>query len=159
MYYDSMPYRWTPARGMQLLPLPPEAVTGSAQDVDASGRVIVGTTFSADAIERMVRWTGDSELDAAELTVEVIGRLPGATSADAPIVSEDGTVIAGRSDEAVIWTRDAGLRPLRLVLAELGAQLDDWFLDRVIDVSADGKTLLGVGTYNGRWQSWIAWLP
>jgi hypothetical protein len=45
------------------------------------------------------------------------------------------------------------------VLVELGAQLDDWHLDRVIDVSADGKTLLGVGAYRGRWQSWIAWLP
>jgi hypothetical protein len=55
-------------------------------------------------------WTGPERVRAGS-----IGRLPGATVTDVPVVSEDGSLVAGRSDEAVIWTSATGLRPIRAV--------------------------------------------
>jgi len=144
------PYRWTLASGMQPLDLPENTNWGAAYDVNANGSLIVGTAAQGpEGIPQIVLWT--------QAVPEVLGSLTGASVALPPVISADGTVIAGWSGESFLWTRSSGLRLLRDVLAELGVNLTDWELE-VLDVSADGKTLMGMGTHQGEQQGWIAWL-
>jgi hypothetical protein len=91
-----------------------------------------------------------------------LGRLPGHAMADGFAVSGDGSVIVGQSYaytpyvvRAVMWRADVGLVDLNDYLGAQGVDLTGWTLKLASGVSADGRTILGNGDYNGQNRAWI----
>jgi len=126
---------------------------GVACDVTPDGSVVVGS------FGRAWRWTEEEGR-------VYLGWLsdPGEDNT-ARAVSADGSVIIGWSGDppdeiAFIWEPDAGMRPLADVLeSEYGLDLGGWNLYRAYDVSADGKTIVGVGMHSGHREAWLAYIP
>jgi probable HAF family extracellular repeat protein len=97
-----------------------------------------------------------------------LGDLPGGTfDSWALAISGDGSVIVGSGDTdigraAFIWDAEHGMRNLQQVLIDeygLGSQLSGWILRRARGISADGRTIVGVGRNpQGRSEAWVATL-
>ena len=95
-----------------------------------------------------------------------LGDLPGgAFSSEASDVSADGRIVVGRGSSAAgqratIWDATNGMRDLSIVLASLGVDLTGWTLTQATSISADGLTIVGVGTNpSGLTEGWIAVIP
>src|SRR5262249_55421014 len=76
--------------------------------------------------------------------------------------SADGSVIVGGkyAGYANYWTQATGSHDLRSVLAlSYGLDMNDWNLTEASGVSADGRTIVGVGIHGFRTEAWIARLP
>ena len=80
-----------------------------------------------------------------------------------PYYQADGSVIVGigntdLGDEAFIWDATNGIRNLRMVLiTDYGLDLTNWTLREARGISADGLTIVGIGTNpNGQEEGWIA---
>jgi probable HAF family extracellular repeat protein len=147
----SQAFRWTEADGIQGL----GALAGPsfARDVSADGSVIVGTSSQA------FRWTELSGLVG-------LGTLPGRAASAAEAVSSDGSVVAGYSYTGsgprtpFIWHAAEGMRDLEVVLSAVGLDLTGWGLGEARGLSADGRTIVGVGTNpDGNTEAWIATIP
>jgi uncharacterized membrane protein len=79
-------------------------------------------------------------------------------------VSDDGSVIVGQTypasgNEAGVWDEAHGMRSLSSILASHNVDLTGWTLDVASDVSADGTTIVGQGTLNGRVVAYRAVIP
>jgi hypothetical protein len=81
-------------------------------------------------------------------------------------VNRDGSVIVGTVDNgsggiATRWTSASGAVSLLTYLGSKGANVNGWSaLWHAVDVSADGKTIVGVGTYNGQQHiGFVAFAP
>ena len=154
------PFRWTEETGMVGLgDLGGESI-GDAFGTSADGSVIVGFSGSEFGREAF-RWT------EAEGMVG-LGDLPGSSfSSTAIATSADGSVVVGGGapasglEEAFLWTIDDGMRLLsELLTVDLGLDLTDWYLQRATGISADGMTIIGIGTNpEGVAEAWIATLP
>jgi probable HAF family extracellular repeat protein len=77
-------------------------------------------------------------------------------------VSADGSVVVGYGNsesgtEAFIWDSTKGMQSLYTVLTGYGIDLTGWTLSSAMDISDDGKTIVGYG-YNpdGNMEAWIA---
>jgi hypothetical protein len=74
----------------------------------------------------------------------------------------DGTTVVGEGDSGT-WLSLNGGTPqlLGATLANLGVDLVGFALDSVVDVSANGKVIVGIGSPNGSstFEGWIAILP
>ncbi|MCC6425810.1 MAG: PEP-CTERM sorting domain-containing protein [Phycisphaerales bacterium] len=107
------PLRWTPSAGIvDLGILPAGQVQGVAQGVDASGAVIVGTTYGTNTGElaKAFRWT-------AATGMVNLGFLSGGSTSSASGVSADGLVIVGSSASSggrmpIRWTAANGMQAL-----------------------------------------------
>jgi hypothetical protein len=94
-----------------------------------------------------------------------LGYLPGGTNESiAYDVSADGSVVVGESGfgrTAFIWTANGGIRDLREVLLASGVtEVADWELNAAYGVSADGRTVVGIGTNPNRLaEAWLATIP
>ncbi len=126
-------YQWTEGSGMVELPLLPGHTQSFAADANFDGSVIVGSSGIVEA----VMWTDE--------TVQPLGTLPNAVAMDAQGVSDDGSVVVGIAvgEEAFIWSADEGMRALKQVLLDGGADIDDWHLSFAMDISGDGSTIVG----------------
>lgn len=137
-------FRWTEADGWVTLPLPTLHDEASARSITDDGTQIFGLSESD-----LVRWVDD----VPTVTTLSVGFSPEAVSAD-------GSVLVGESQaEAAIWDAAHDVRSLSSVLASLGVNLSGWVLTAANDVSADGKVIVGDGSYNGNSSGWIARLP
>lgn len=167
-------YRWTQATGMigiGYLPAAPGVVPISqAESISADGLVIVGESRSVDSAYGMetFRWT-----PAGGFTR--LGDFAGGTFQSwAFAASADGSVVVGKgmiegtpgpfgpqsAPRAFIWDSAHGLRDLRQVLVDAGANLTGWVLTEARGISADGLTIVGTGTDPDlHTQAWIAHLP
>jgi uncharacterized membrane protein len=97
-----------------------------------------------------------------------LGDLPGANFGSRPwAASADGSVIVGGSyyttttdARAFIWDGEAGLRRLQDLLIDdfdLGDELAGWTLRAGLDVSPDGRFIVGIGwNPSGQAEGWIA---
>ena len=143
----NQPFRWTPAAGVHALAGLPAGSFGSAQDVSGDGTVVVGSLRLGRTIPNWeaFRWT-----EAGGLTF-----LPRPTGGDADRASAtatnaDGSVIVGQTvDDAVgraaIWI-DGQQHTLESLLTAAGADITGWSFFEAVDVSADGRTIVGRGT-------------
>jgi uncharacterized membrane protein len=126
------PKAWSADGQARVLPMPAGTSSAVAYSASADGSVIVGYSFEP---VQALRWTAAG--------VEVIGG-PGST---AEVVTEDGQRVFGDADgddrRAAIWD-EHGLRPLEDVLTEVGTLDPSWLIERVYDVSSDGRTLVGL---------------
>ncbi len=150
-------FRWTLEGGMAGLSDLPGGIFGSAaRAVSADGSVVVGVSQSGSGWEAF-RWTVGAGIVG-------LGDLPGgAFDSEARAASADGSVVVGVGSsadgrEAFLWTPQTGMRSLRSVLTgEYGLNLTGWTLDSAEGVSADGRTVVGIGTNpDGNTEAWVA---
>jgi uncharacterized membrane protein len=149
-------FRWTHGGGAEFL-----GNLGSdsfANAVSAEGRVVVGSAYDPlQEHQRAIRWT-------AKTGVEALPAPAGSLEEEATGVSRGGEVILGYYsigyDRACFWT-DEGVRDLQdYLVTEAGLDLTGWTLYRAVAVSADGRTLVGVGRDpEGGYEGWVAHLP
>jgi uncharacterized membrane protein len=118
-----------------------------ASEISADGLVVVGSlgVWPANQACRWVRASTSSPFGPAEL----LGALPGSTSAFASAASAGGDVIVGVSVNAegtvpFVWDPSHGMRPLAAVIASAGASLPKgWRLETALSISADASTVIG----------------
>ena len=145
-------FTWTESVGMQNLGLLSPGDSGSsAFGVNGDGSVVAG--FSGT---NAVIWTNGAAQD--------IGMLPGATNAIAYTLSDDGSLVGGYSffgfsPRATLWSRAMGTVDLNTYLPTLGIDLTGWNLQYTRDISTDGTTFVGEGTFNGEFRGWIVTIP
>jgi len=131
-----------------------------AQAVSEDGKFIVGGSASPYGFEA-VEWRDGrmTALGGYSREHEFLSRASG--------VSRDGAVIVGSAvddrdaSQAVIWDAVNGIRSLqRILTSDFSVDLSGWRLEAALDVSADGRTIVGSGR-NPQDQSegWIARLP
>ncbi len=88
----------------------------------------------------------------------------------ASTVSADGSVVVGRSlitsapgsERAFRWTtQQRRMEDIREVFLARGVtSVQDWILQSAVDVSADGRVIVGVGRNPSRqFEAWLAVLP
>jgi probable HAF family extracellular repeat protein len=137
-------FRWTEATGMvQIGDLPGGSADSIAGRISADGSTIIGSSSSASGREAF-RWTQATGMQG-------LGDLPGGTfESYANALTPDGSTIVGSSGvagsagtsadarEAFLWTAAAGM----IGLGDLPGGID-W--SAAYDVSADGKTIVGIG--------------
>lgn len=163
-------FRWTQSEGMVGLgDLPGGPFSSEAFAISGDGKTIVGRSRSEASGEdesEAFRWTEDQGMVA-------LGALPGGSvfSSRAYDVSADGSVIVGTSTsarapvlgEGFLWSHDTGMHSLHDLLEQQGATgFEQWLLwPRA--VSADGRTIVGVGmTPDGEEEAWrvqLAYVP
>ena len=148
--------RWTETTGMvELSDDLVDSYQSRALAASWDGSVIVGTRNSSG---QAFRWT---EADG----IVGLPSLPGgAVPTESFDVSADGSIIVGRasfSNIAFIWDAEHGTRALRDVLAnDFGLDLTGWTLTEAWGVSADGLTIVGVGTNpSGATEAFLAIIP
>ncbi len=153
-------FRWTEQLGMiGMGDLPGGEFESVATGVSQGGAVIVGSGHSTMGREAFF-WT-------AARGLVPLGELPGGFfDSEALGVSADGRVVVGYSSAgakpaAFIWTAVSGMRPLRDVLVnDHGLDLTGWSLSYALAISADGRTIVGLGrNAQGEQESWKAVLP
>jgi probable HAF family extracellular repeat protein len=135
------PFRWTVGGGMtQLFPLPtPDIVTAVPVDVSADGSTVVGWGFVGTQAFRWTEATGPVIIPRGNLS-EILFKA----------VSGDGAVVVGTAFTAgdgfdMYWDANGGVRPLADVLTARGADLTGWTLYEALDISPDGRTIVGYG--------------
>jgi uncharacterized membrane protein len=150
-------FYWTESTGSVGLPIPAGAVQAQAMGLSGDGSTIVGRLYYMD----------HNEAFAWKITGEAL-RIPGfgGSNAEADGASADGSVIVGYSEalgagsSAFIWDSAHGTRNLQDVLVGLGVDLTGWRLAQAMDVSADGRTIVGYGQNpQGFTEAWIATVP
>ena len=134
-------FRWTQEDGMQGLGSPIGGYS-VAYNTSANGNIIVGYQFSSSV--EAFKWD--------EVTGMIgLGFLPGGSHSEAKSISANGDIIVGFSDSnlgsaAFIWSEETGMQNLKELLEnEYGLNLAGWSLFDATAVSADGKTIVGVG--------------
>jgi probable HAF family extracellular repeat protein len=151
---NSEAFRWTAATGAVGLGFLNQADGGSdATAVTPDGSVVIGTSSSPTGT-RPFRWT------AQEGMID-LGNL-GTPNTYAMGVSDDGKTIVGTAEgsQAFIWTEDGGIVDLKALLTALGVDLTGVTLRQARDVSADGTTIVGLGSRGGALQeAWFATIP
>jgi probable HAF family extracellular repeat protein len=149
---DNVATRWTAAEGFRRLTI--EHPGSGAKAVSADGSVIIGAFTDTMGESHVFRWTATSGMVPLSLGTLFI---PSVVA-----LNQDGSIIVGNSAAqeggAWIWNKSHGLRLLRDVLFEHGADLTEWSKIEVKAISADGTVLAGTGFYSdkGGAQSWIA---
>jgi hypothetical protein len=140
-------FRWTAASGT----VPLNFVANQRVAVSADGRTVVGTSVGGAG-----RWT---QRDG------VITVVP---AANGRAISGDGWVIAGSLSQSIpsrayIWDPISGMRNLHELLQSMGAVgIEQWRLDTVIEMSWDGRVIVGTGFYGGSSTvngQWVATIP
>lgn len=124
--------------------------------VDYQGSTVVGRAGSSSG-DRAFRWD--------ELAyMKSLGVLPGGSWSQANAVNADGAVVVGLSDSsngecAFLWTQSLGMVDLNAYLTSLGVDLTNWHLREATAISANGKTIVGIGTYKGAERGWVVYPP
>lgn len=125
---------------------------GNVDEISGDGRVMVGSIG-----DRAMRWLDHKP--------QPLGHLPGASTCEARAASDDGSRIVGLCTGrgvgkiAFIWDDVSGMRSVAAVLRANGVATPGWILHRALGVSADGVTLVGDGSREGKHEAWIATIP
>jgi probable HAF family extracellular repeat protein len=149
---NQIAFRWTAQTGMVPIPSRPDLRPTHAYAITPDASVIVGQAIGPGTAA--FRWTASDGLQ----------RL-GTGRAIALGVSDDGSVVVGQmypttsTYEAGVWDAVHGMRSLSSILAAHNVDLTGWTLDVASDVSADGNTIVGQGTRNGRVVAYRAVIP
>jgi probable HAF family extracellular repeat protein len=150
-------FRWCDGVMTGLGTLPDRERDSAALAASGDGTVVVGFSRSSSDSEAF-RWEDGKMTGLGDLPGGPFVSTARGVSADGSIVVGEGTSASG--EEAFIWSAVAGLRSLRAVLAdEFGLDLEGWRLTDARAVSADGRTIVGVGINpDGAQEGWIATL-
>lgn len=148
--------RWEPTGGTKIL-----AGLGSESFAcDDDGNVVVGERMnSATGYPTAFRWqksTGALSLDPQDFFQRSRGNG----------VDADGSTVVGWAyrplggPRAFVWTKEMGMQSVKELLMLTGVPgMNSWYLLEAHDVSADGLTIVGEGSYGATHQGWVAHLP
>ncbi len=176
--FPEVGFRWDESRGLQRVPtwlddvFPPW--NPDATVISADGNTLAGRSFDwvswpggPPVAELGYLWSGDTGVgDTLPRTGLELLRPPLADGDDPTIIyyskltglSADGSVAVGYYESSThsaslkrpfIWSKDRGFEDLEVLLEAMGIDTTGWLLDVAVDVSADGKTILGLGRYDG----------
>ncbi len=149
-------FRWSQSDGLQRIPVPHDfnVTAAVATAADHDGTVIAGCIRASSSALAHWRFT-------AATGVQDLGSLEGEGESDCDVaLTADGSVVVGQSQgKAFVWNPAQGMRELALVLVEAGLDLWGWEFERVGGISADGKVIVGRGTFMDRPIGFIARLP
>ncbi|MFN0130932.1 MAG: hypothetical protein ACKVW3_00115 [Phycisphaerales bacterium] len=146
-------FRWSAAFGSQDLGTLPFAFESIAYAANLDGTVIVG-----ESDQRAFRWTKAGSMHA-------IGG-PGFSAAYA--VNASGSVVVGKrldmqTPQAMLWSPALGTVTIESLLKGFGVMPEGWQLAVATGISADGRTIVGVGTHDldsgPITEGWIVTLP
>lgn len=182
-------FRWSQEAGLRFLPSGSSTAglpwAFSASGISTDGRAIVGLTsgpappgspFGFDQA-RAYRWggaVGEGEtLPGDGLSLIDLPGFPLDLDMGPKAVSADGSTIVGSyhrdADVAFLprpflWTESGGFQDLEVLLNMMGVSTEGWILNGALDVSADGRTIIGTGRIRneaGRLSDtvWIAVIP
>jgi probable HAF family extracellular repeat protein/T5SS/PEP-CTERM-associated repeat protein len=147
-------FRWE-ADEMVDLGVLPGNTNARATATSDDGTVVVGRSYG-DGPTEAFRWENGDMVS--------LGRLPEATISWALAVSGDGSVVVGYNNNPIrasIWTSETGMLSLQDVLVQgYGLDLEGWTLREARGISADGRTIVGIGDNpDGQQEGWIVYLP
>jgi probable HAF family extracellular repeat protein len=134
-------FRWTAAQGMQDIGVIPEAVS-------TDGSVMVGGNG---------RWTQSAGWQPLS------NPIPQHPDIWAQAVNGDGSIVVGSAerfpgpggDQRAFYWDGARMLDLNAMLPGFGIQTTGWFFTEAKGVSNDGRTVFGIGTFNGSSQSFV----
>jgi uncharacterized membrane protein len=136
-----------------------ETDVADALNVSSNGAHIVGNWFTTAFIY---------DDDGGLRDLGLLGGLGADERSVGSAVSDDGTRVVGWDGNpwtgvafGYLWTPDAGMRRLDEVLTEAGANLGDWFIAIVYDISSDGETVAGqaINSTTHESRGFVATLP
>ncbi|QDU55562.1 PEP-CTERM sorting domain-containing protein [Aeoliella mucimassa] len=151
-------FRWTATDGMAYLgDLPGGSDSSEASGMSADGAIVVGSFDSSNGSEAF-RWSNETGMVG-------LGFLStDSTSSFAAATTESGEAIVGQNSvgntgEAFLWTPAHGIEPLQHVLEtrfSLSNELSGWELISALDISADGRFIVGRGiNTDGNREAWL----
>ena len=143
-------FRWENGTIQQLPTL--GGTGGSASAMSADGRVVVGYSQNASSQIQAFRWENGT---IQELSLGGVVGLATAVSADGAVVIGYGYNPSSQV-QAFRWTALDGTRAVSDILGDAGVDMTDWSLDMAHRVSADGKVIVGTGTYQGNSSIFLA---
>lgn len=144
-------FLWANGELIWLGDLPGGAYESHAEDVSADGQIVVGFSTTDSGLEafKWTRQTGMVKLGVA-----------GSEFNTAKGISADGSTIVG-GVPAYWWRVDTGRLGLKdMLYHRFGIDLLSWQLNEAVDVSSDGRTILGRGVNpDGKDEAWVVNLP
>lgn len=149
-------YRWSDARGAELLIPGPPGTFEWVYAMSADGSVIVG---ESDAFGGCFRWTASNG-------IAPIGPPPGACGIDPSGLSGDGRVMVGHSNDGdcqgpflrrgVIWREGIGIEWLDDYLVRQGVDLVGWqVIGEVGGISDNGRFVVGSGIFDNQVRAFL----
>ncbi len=152
--YGGQAVRWT-SSGVEGLGFLAGFDRSYAYGVSGDGLKIVGqSSLENSDIARAFLWSGNSMQD--------LGVLAGQTSSMAVQVSDDGSTVVGYCTDAdfnitaMIWQSGVGMTSLSDALLSRGVDLTGWDkLESALDISADGRFIVGNGVFNGENRGFV----
>ncbi len=148
-------FRWTSATGMVSLGLFAGDAWSGAYGISRDGQVIIGQGGPGN---HALRWSAATGWVPLGTPAGFNGALPAAVSANGSVIF--GTATSSAGPAPFIWSAATGPRLLADLLSENGIDLTGWALETAIDMSSDGKTLLGAGYAPGTgYTGWLVTLP
>jgi probable HAF family extracellular repeat protein len=152
-YVSGSAVLWNPAGEVQHLGVLPGDTSASANAVSADGTIVGGYSYHSADGTRAFRWTSTTGM-------QYLGRLPGGTRASISDMTADGSVLVGGADNgvgprAILWSAPTNMVDLNIYFTSLGVNLSGWTLTEASGISADGTTIVGVGTHDGQTRGWI----
>jgi len=156
-------FRWISGSGMQSLHGDIGQTVSAAYAVNGDGSVVAGEAGESwQNRGQTFRWTSGGE-------VQLLGKLPGDTYSFPNAISADGLIIVGQSllvlsetsnqSRAFVWQAGSGMVEMGAYLATAGLDTAGWNFTEAFDISADGRTIVGRGTFNGTSQAFVAQVP
>jgi len=150
------PARWDASTGaVSPLTLPPNTGLPRTGAVSADSTTIVGTLRTLTHKEAF-RWTADTGLQLLDVPESGLFANAYATSGDGSILVGDGFL------GAIVYDDAHGPRTLKdaLLQSDPSLNLAGWTLTVARGVSADGNTIVGIGTNPAGYpEAWIAQIP
>jgi hypothetical protein len=152
-------YRWEHGAGPMMLDGPVGTVLSQALSVSGDGRSVFGyyKVPGGTMYPLPCRWI-DGGREALPLPSGTWGAWPQASSVD-------GRVVAGFSlptiseRRACTWTPRWGVLDLQPLLNLYGIDTTGWILNECLDISSDGLTMVGYGTFPFERRGFIVTLP
>jgi len=156
--------RWI-SDAIEALPVPLGHEVSAAVGVSADGSTIVGWSFAyvPGWREYPLRWRAG--------VLQILVSPPGFTGGAALLATNhDGSVsvgaltdrdpISGQStNRAAVWSPYFGPADLNHYLPAMGIDTTGWSLEVALDISADGRTVVGMGTQDGALRGFVLTLP
>jgi hypothetical protein len=144
-------FRWDEANGAVSLGEYPYGQAQGAVATNSSGSIVVGSTVLNGA-EEAFRWTESDGLVGLGHLPTHVDDLVNTTAAVA--VTDDGGLIIGNETVTVgatgefAWTPSGGMQPLdAFLINEHGLDLGDWTLHYLVDMTPDGRFIIGNGSH------------
>jgi uncharacterized membrane protein len=144
-------YRWSNEASATRLAQTPYGQANGAMATNSTGSIVVGSVVLAEG-EEAFRWTEDEG-------VVGLGHLPDHdetlyAASMAVATTDDGRLIVGQESvgqyetRAFAWTHEQGMQPLDVYLKDrFGLDLPGWSLKTVVDMTADGRFLIGQASH------------